>query len=163
MPFMSRLLLRTGGAAAASSDAHADLRALNAAVTGTQLEATLERGSLTLDKAEAALEQALRGSAAISNPQVQCFDCGRVHLWPLHMWLCRPAAALSIALVPPDGCNSKGICFVLLWYALSCMSSCSSYWLLHLACTDSGIVFLAMPQAVSVPPHSNAEVAIPRI
>lgn len=56
--------MRAGGAAGAASDQQSDLRALNAAVTGAQLEATLRRGSLAVARAESALSQALRGPSS---------------------------------------------------------------------------------------------------
>ena len=49
-----------GAGGAASSDAQADLRALNAAVTGAHLEGTLERGCLAVARAEAALDRGLQ-------------------------------------------------------------------------------------------------------
>lgn len=70
---MVGVLQLTGSGAA--SDAQTDLRALNAAVTGAQLEATLERGCLAVSKAETALDQALRGSSStgtsVAGSQVQ--------------------------------------------------------------------------------------------
>ena len=69
------------------SDAQADLRALNAAVTGIQLEAVLERGCLTLAKVESLLEQTLRGapsSAAAAQARSQSISPAHPTMLPAH-------------------------------------------------------------------------------
>ncbi|KAK9801994.1 hypothetical protein WJX73_007855 [Symbiochloris irregularis] len=74
-----RHALSTTAGGAAASDAQADLRALNAAVTGAQLEGTLERGCLAVARAESALEQSLRACSSFEAQGVKPQEVVRMY------------------------------------------------------------------------------------